>query len=250
MAQGGLGQGPHHRTGSAVHRGTRVAGNGACGTGGGLAAPTSSLGIISEGSRLSETLDWLVLPTHSGFELRPCFGCRKARLGQRGRMGLHLHPRTGTETRKASSLPSALPLHHGEGVWRERPGLTPLPPRSRRSRRKEPSPRGCELRTAVQRTRLSHSSPIPGGAGLRMVRQVLILSTTVAASPLQPRSAGMLHPMGSRCPGRGGRGMLPTCPPPKAIAYPEPLPPALPGEGLWLALLGTGRFPAHLPGRG
>lgn len=61
-----------------------------------------------------------------------------------------------------------------------------------------------------------------------MPRQELIPSTTVATSPLHPRSAGMLHPMGSRCLGRGGRGMLPAYPPLKAITYHEPLP--------WLSL--------------
>lgn len=95
MARGGLGQGCQRRTGSAMHWGTCMAGDGAYRAGGGLAAPTSSLGIISKGSRLSETLDRLLLPTHSGFELRPCFGWRRARPGRRGRMGLHLRPRDG-----------------------------------------------------------------------------------------------------------------------------------------------------------
>lgn len=40
--------------------------------------------------------------------------------------------------------------------------------------------------------------------------------------------------------------MLPTCPPPKAITYHDPLP----REGPWLAPLGTHWFPAHLLGRG
>lgn len=82
-ARRALGERPWHRTGSAMHRGTRGAGSGARRAGARLTAPTSSLGIIREGSRISETLDRLLLPTHSRFELRPCFGWRRARLRHR-----------------------------------------------------------------------------------------------------------------------------------------------------------------------
>lgn len=58
------------------------AGSEACRAGARLTAPTNSLGIIREGSRISETLDRLLLPTHSRFELRPCFGRRRARLDE------------------------------------------------------------------------------------------------------------------------------------------------------------------------
>lgn len=56
-ARRALGERPWHRTGSAMHRGTRGAGSGARRAGARLTAPTSSLGIIREGSRISETLD-------------------------------------------------------------------------------------------------------------------------------------------------------------------------------------------------
>lgn len=82
-AQGALGQRPWQGTGSTMHRGTRGAGGGARRAGARLTAPTSSLGIIREGSRISETLNPLLLPTRSGFELRPCFGWRRAWLGRR-----------------------------------------------------------------------------------------------------------------------------------------------------------------------
>lgn len=96
-ARGALGQGPWHGTDSIVQHGTRVAGDGdgAWRAGGGLTTPASSLGIISKGSRLSETLDQPLLPTRSRFELRPCFGWRSARLGRQGRRGLHLRPGDG-----------------------------------------------------------------------------------------------------------------------------------------------------------
>lgn len=84
-ARGALGQSPWHGTGSTMHRDTRGAGSGARRAGASLAAPTSSLGIIREGSRISETLDRLLLPTRSRFELRPCFGWRRAWLGHRAR---------------------------------------------------------------------------------------------------------------------------------------------------------------------
>ena len=105
-ARGGLGQGSQHGPGSAVHWDTHMAGDGACGAGGGLATATSSLGIISAGSRLSETLDRPLLPTHSGFELRPCFGWRRARPGWRGRMGLHLQPGDGNRDQKSPFPPT------------------------------------------------------------------------------------------------------------------------------------------------
>lgn len=60
-----------------------------------------------------------------------------------------------------------------------------------------------------------------------------IPSPALAASPLHPRDTGMLCPTGSRClgrAGRGGRGVLPTCPPLKATPYPKLLPAALPAR--------------------
>lgn len=76
-----------------------------------------------------------------------------------------------------------------------------------------------------------------------MIRAGLIPSTTAAASP------GIPDPLGC-CTPWGGGGMLPACPPPKAIAYPEQLPPAPPGAGLWPGLPATPQLPAHGLGRG
>lgn len=142
-ARGGLGLGPRHGGGSAAHRGARAAGDGARGAGGGLATPARSLGMISGGSRLSETLDRPPLPTRSRFELRPCFGWRRARPGRWGRMRLHLRPGDGTETRKAPSLP-------------------PTPPPSQ-GRRSESGAGACTSTTGKQEKQKRGAPPCPEG---------------------------------------------------------------------------------------
>lgn len=96
----GSGQG----MGSAVHRDTRVAGDGARRVGEGLTAPTSSLGIISQGSRLSETLDQLLLPTRSRLSYAPALaGGEPGRAA--GQDGLHLRPRHGNGDQKSPFPP-------------------------------------------------------------------------------------------------------------------------------------------------
>lgn len=130
-------------------------------------------------------------------------------------------PGMGTETRKAPSLPSALPLHRGEDIWREGLGLASLPPRSGRRSSREPSPRGCELRTGVRGTRLSHSSPILAGAGLRIVRQGLIPSTSVAASPPAPQIHWDAAPHREQVPRQGWQGDATHLPTSKSYHLPQ-----------------------------
>lgn len=78
----------------------------------GLDAPTSSLGIISSRSWLSETLDRPPLPTRSGFELRPCFGWRGAQPGGKAAP----RPREGDRGQGSPPLPSHCPHAQGTGT--------------------------------------------------------------------------------------------------------------------------------------